>query len=488
MINANYLLLALLALPTETAALIQAPRLICRRRPSASASGCLYRSLPKSASIRIQNLELQALKQVESNEEGASIPNLTVSLVKSIVGGGVLALPASVVCVGDTLPQAIPTAILLIVVLGIMNAYYFGLIGKVCAWTDATSYGEAWDRTVNTGSIAVAATVTAKTALACLAFSIILADSMQSLAVTAGLDSVTRPEALLAVTTFTLLPLCLLRELSSLSKFSAAGIAGFSFTLFTMITRFLDGSYEAGGQYLVDLPENFLPGFGNSPSLLPEAQGVCVLACTLATAYVAAYNAPRFRAELRDNTVRRFNIVVYTAYTIAAVVFVIVAAIGFATFGSHAQPLILNNYSPSDPLAAISKTLLAASIVLTYPLPFVGLRDGFLDAFQVPESDRTDQFQNTLTIGLLATVTAVALVVKDLALVLSVGGGTFSTLVASVFPVLMFRAAVEQRADGLDEVDRKREEAEANTALLLMSISVTIGVIGVSFALKNAIG
>ena len=96
---------------------------------------------------------------------------------------------------------------------------------------------------------------------------------------------------------------------------------------------------------------------------------------TLATAYVATYNAPRFRAELRDNTVRRFNIVVYTAYTIAAVVFVIVAAIGFATFGSHAQPLILNNCSPSDPLAAISKTLLAASIVLTYPLPFVGLRD-----------------------------------------------------------------------------------------------------------------
>jgi amino acid permease len=487
MINANYLLLALLALPTETAALIQSPRLICRRPPSSSASGCLSRSLPKSASIRIQNLELQALKQVESNEEGASIPNLTVSLVKSIVGGGVLALPASVVCVGDTLPQAIPTAILLIVVLGIMNAYYFGLIGKVCAWTDATSYGEAWDRTVNTGSIAVAATVTVKTALACLAFSIILADSMQSLAVTAGLDSVTRPEALLAVTTLTLLPLCLLRDLSSLSKFSAAGIAGFSFTLFTMITRFLDGSYEAGGQYLVDLPENFLPEFGNSPSLLPQAGGV-VLACTLATAYVATYNAPRFRAELRDNTVRRFNIVVFTAYTIAAVAFVIVAAIGFATFGSHAQPLILNNYSPSDPLAAISKTLLAASIVLTYPLPFVGLRDGFLDAFQVPESDRTDQFQNTLTIGLLATVTAVALVVKDLALVLSVGGGTFSTLVASVFPVLMFRAAVEQRADGLDEVDRKREEAEANTALLLMSISVTIGVIGVSFALKNTIG
>jgi amino acid permease len=412
---------------------------------------------------------------------------LTVSLVKSIVGGGVLALPASVVRVGDTLPQAIPTAILLILVLGIMNAYYFGLIGQVCAWTDATTYREAWDRTVSSGSVAVAVTVTVKTALSCLAFSIILADSMQSLAVTAGLDSVTRPEALLAVTTFALLPLCLLRDLSSLAKFSAAGIVGFSFTLFTMITRFADGSYEAGGQYLVDLPEKFLPAFGNSPTLVPSAQGV-VLACTLATAYVATYNAPRFRAELRDNTIERFNIVVYTAYTIAAVVFVIVAAVGFATFGSHAQPLILNNYSPSDPLAASAKALLTASIVLTYPLPFVGLRDGFLDAFQVPESDRADQFLNKLTIGLLATVTSVALVVKDLALVLSVGGGTFSTLVASVFPVLMYRAAVAQRADGLNEVDRKREEADANIALLLVSISLTIGVIGVSFALKNAVG
>jgi hypothetical protein len=161
-----------------------------------------------------------------------------------------------------------------------------------------------------------------------------------------------------------------------------------------MVTRCWDGSYEPNnnsGPFLADLPAALQPAFGETAittsPVLPDAQGV-VLLCSLATAFVAHYNAPRFHSELEDNTVTRFDTVVAISFGIAAALFAIVAVTGFATFGSHAQPLILNNYSPHDPLATTSRAAIAASILVTFPVPFLGLRDGVLDALRVVDDNR----------------------------------------------------------------------------------------------------
>jgi amino acid permease len=386
--------------------------------------------------------------QVLQGNGTASIPNLTTSLVKSIVGSGVLALPAGVATLGDSPTKVILPAILLIVAIGIINAFMFSLIGRVCGLTGAMSYRQAWELSMGKETSQwVAVTVAFKTALSCLAFSIILADSFQSLAISVGLD-VTRTEVLGIITLVALLPLCLLRDLSSLAIFSLLGIGGMAFTMCVMVLRYLDGSYAVDtGAFLSQVPTNLQPSFGDSG---PSVTGI-VLACTLATAFVAHYNAPRFHAELQNNTGERFNTVVGSAYAISALLFSIVAVIGYITFGSSSSGFILNNYSPYDPLVTASRAAVALSIVFTYPLPFVGFRDGVLDVLQV--KDRTDETLNIVSIVLLLAVTTAAANVTDLALVLSVGGGTFSTAVASVFPALMFQAAVKESSNPSDELD-----------------------------------
>lgn len=414
----------------------------------------------------------------------ASIPNLATSLVKSIVGAGVLALPAGVTRLGDTLPQALPTALVFIALTGMMNAYFFSLLGRVCSATGAVSYRAAWDQSVGqrfpnatAASSIVTWTVAFKTALSCLAYSIILADSFQSLAMSAGFLSCTRSIALLGITVSTLLPLCLLRDLSSLAPFSLAGILGFGVTVVTMVTRLFDGSYQvlSNGRFVSDLSAPLQPSFGTTTtSLLPEKQSI-VLLCTLATAFVAHYNAPRFHAELRDNSVPRFNRVVNISFAIAAALFAIVAVSGFMTFGSHSQPFILNNYSPYDPLAVASRLAIAGSIVLTYPLPFVGLRDGVLDAMNVAAEKRSDFTINSVTVLLLAAVTVAALLLQDLSLVLAVGGGTFSTAVSSIFPTLMFLSLPKKE---------QPSKIESIFAAGLMSFSTLIGILGVLISLK----
>ena len=433
---------------------------------------------------RLPQAENSAPIVAAKQQTAGTIPKLTTSLVKSIVGSGILALPAGIATLGDS-PDVIPYAIAIIGAVGAMNAYYFRLIGQVCQATGSTSYREAWDRTVgaekkegetSASSNLVAVVVAMKTALACVAYSMILADSFQSLGIAAGLTGLTRTEALVCVTGLVLLPLSLLQDLKALAPFALLGLVGMGAAGGAICLRHLDGSYVQGGQFWDDLAR--VPSFGSTG---PKIQGL-VLACTLATAFVAHYNAPRFHSELDDNTPERFDTVVACSYGIAALTFIIVASQGFLTFGSSSSSLILNSYSSYDPLITASRAAVAASILFAFPLPFVGLRDGTLDLLRVPDEERDEGTQITLSLLLLAGVTFAATLTSDLGLVLSVGGGTLSTSIASVFPTLMYRAAATKDADKLDN-----PELHTKVSLGLMCISVAIGATGVWLAIDKAL-
>jgi amino acid permease len=90
------------------------------------------------------------------------------------------------------------------------------------------------------------------------------------------------------------------------------------------------------------------------------------------TVYICHLPAPRFHAELENNTDARFNTVVAASFAVSAACFIVVALSGFLTFGASSDGFILNNYSAFDPLVTASRLSLALSLVFTYPLPFVG--------------------------------------------------------------------------------------------------------------------
>jgi amino acid permease len=374
-------------------------------------------------------------------------------------------------------------------------------VGKVCDWTGATTFSQAWERTMGPQTSSLFATIiSVKTALSCLAYSMILGESFQSLAISAGFLDVTRTEALLAVTCTALVPLCLMKDLSSLAPFSFAGILGFAFTGAAMTLRAHDGSYHLApidtiesGRYLIDIPDPYKPSFGETG---PEIQGL-VLACTLATAFVSHYNAPRFHNELEQK--EHFDTVTYTSFGISAALMAIIAVAGFTTFGIASAPVILNNYSPYDPLIGAGRTAIAASLVATFPFPFFGLRDSVWDAMNVPVAQRNSEEGSAnnilLTVTLLAVITAAATSVSDLSLLLSVGGGTIATAVYSVFPTIMFRAAVTNRQKQLQQTTKKNDTIDfnqnyllnTNLATCLMSVCVMTGAAGVGLAIQNHI-
>ncbi len=60
---------------------------------------------------------------------------------------------------------------------------------------------------------------------------------------------------------------------------------------------------------------------------------------------MAHFNAPKFYTELKNNTVKRYNILVSSSFAISIAIFTAIACAGFLTFGSASSGLILNNYA-----------------------------------------------------------------------------------------------------------------------------------------------
>ena len=236
--------------------------------------------------------------------------------------------PAGIGAFGNA-PGAILPATALIGTIGFFSAYGFSLIGRVCSYTGGVSYRDAWSKTVGDSSSWIpAVTCTFKTCMAILAYSMILADTGRALLAAAGVEA-TRNAALLGITGTTLLPLCLLKNLSSLAPFSLLGIGGMFYTTFAMAARYLGGAYKLGspavkggapavpaGKYLADVAANFQPKFGNLGASAALSPNVFILISMLSTAYMAHFNAPKFFVELKDNTIKRYNTVVGTSFGI----------------------------------------------------------------------------------------------------------------------------------------------------------------------------
>lgn len=102
----------------------------------------------KFAPLRMAGGESSNSEAVGTTGGGtATIPNEVFNLVKSIVGAGVLSLPAGIAAFGNA-PSAVIPAVALICIIGGFSAYGFSLIGRVCNFTGGKSYREAWSKSV----------------------------------------------------------------------------------------------------------------------------------------------------------------------------------------------------------------------------------------------------------------------------------------------------------------------------------------------------
>ena len=186
------------------------------------------------------------------------------------------------------------------------------------------------------------------------------------------------------------------------------------------------------------------------------------------------FNAPKFLKELKNNTMARFHQVIGWSFAMSIALYGAITAFGFLSFGAASNGLILNNYSTADTVMSLARIAVTISIIASYPLIFVGCRDGLFDLFKVPQEKRTNDVQNKMTLGILGIVTVLASRLTDLGLVASVGGATFGTALVFVYPVVMFLK------------QQKKRTRESLPAALIGVLGLAMGGIGTVLALSGA--
>ena len=190
---------------------------------------------------------------------------------------------------------------------------------------------------------------------------------------------------------------------------------------------------------------------------------------------MAHYNAPRMYWELRNNTLPRFNTVVAASYTGAVALMASVALAGFGTFGAASASMILNNYAVSDNLMSLSRAAVALSLLFTFPLAFLGVREGVMDLLSIPAETRK-KISDPLTILLLTIITCMAMVLKDIRLILSFGGATWGNCVIYGFPALMIIKGAKQYPQLRPHVP---------TAIMNGLLGIVLAVVGTARAIQS---
>ena len=338
----------------------------------------------------------------------------------------------------------------LIILMSIWASYNFYIVGVACDLTDSHTLAEAWGKTVSESSaFIVQSVVLIAPIVSCLASNIVLIDIasniLKSFGVSAGIYG-NRNLVIALLSTFVLFPLCSLRDLTALRNVSKFGLLGHAVATFALLRRYLDGSYKIGGIfYKAPLAASKVSSaevlktttsLSTASNMMTGAKDWFLLASLLSYCFVAHYNAPKYFSELNDNSLPRFSKMATSSYLFAAVLYIISMALGLAIFGKDSQSFILNNLSSRDPLAFIARLAFGGSVLGSFPLIFIGMRNWFVQKWG--ERNGNGGYIKRVTCLLLLLISALTTQFRDIGFVGSLSGAMFGVTMAFVFPAIIY--------------------------------------------------
>lgn len=112
----------------------------------------------------------------------------------------------------------------------------------------------------------------------------------------------------------------------------------------------------------------------------------------------------------------------------------------------------------------------ACSHYAGFPLAMLGLKDSLISLIDLPR-----RAIKPATIGLLACIAAVAILVQDIGLIVGVSGALLGASIVYVFPALLYGGALRQRNE---ETGSSLSLAEGSI-FLLVPLGAFLGILGI---------
>ncbi|KAG6398408.1 hypothetical protein SASPL_139868 [Salvia splendens] len=369
---------------------------------------------------------------------GASFSGAVFNLSTTIVGAGIMALPATMKVLG-----LIPGVAAIIFMAFLTNASIEFLL-RFSRTAKSVSYGGLMeDAFGNWGRILIQLCVLVNNIGVLIVYMIIIgdvlsgttSDGVHHAGVLEGWFGVQwwtgRFFVLVATTLAVFAPLASLKRIDSLRYTSALSVA--LAVVFLVITvgitlyKLIDGT--------IQMPRLF-PEVANMTSFL----NLFTVVPVLVTAYICHYNVHSIDNELDDNT--KIKAVVSSSLALCSSVYVMTSIFGFLLFGDETLDDVLANFSTDlgIPFGSVLndsvRVSYAAHLMLVFPIVFYPLRlnlDGLIFPVASPLTTDNTRFAS-LSIGLIAVIFVAANYIPSIWDAFQFTGATAAVLIGFILP------------------------------------------------------
>lgn len=242
---------------------------------------------------------------------------------------------------------------------------------------------------------------------------------------------------------------------------------------------------------------------------------------------------PRYYHELANPTNDRFGFLkmVSTSYLSAASIYCLTIFVTFRLFANKGQSFSLNTFSPQDPLAIFAYFAFGTSVLASFPLLFLNVRNWFYRQTQafvptivnyqqklanqknssrkVPERSSQEQgtntnpsttssvqvvhekdkeiliqkYQNFFSIKtvaaiLLSSIGFVATKLTDIGKIGSVAGAIFGSSMMFIFPPIMYMSILKKKGASVDGLSAQQIQRKLWLNRILLGMGIGLGCMG----------
>ena len=178
--------------------------------------------------------------------------------------------------------------------------------------------------------------------------------------------------------------------------------------------------------------------------------------------------------ELERPTVQRFHDLFSYSICTAAVIYIIFAASGYATYGDNIRSDSIINY-PINNLDAVARVFISFVVALSYPLQInparrcmLSVLKSILNGGKEPTLEQVRFRYICITVGYLSFTLFIAMIVSDLGIVLKVVGAAGSSTITFILPSWSYLALFSWKGH-----EDRRNAVKKNTAFTITLVSAS---------------
>ncbi|XP_051116341.1 amino acid transporter AVT6E [Andrographis paniculata] len=417
-------------------------------------------------------------------KSGSGIYGAVFNLTTSIIGAGIMALPATLKVLGLVL------GVILIFLIGILSEISVELLIRYAVLCKANTYGEVVEVALGkTAKVLSEICIIINNAGVLIVYLIIMGDVMSGSIRHIGVFDQWlghgfwdhRKLLILITVVIFLAPLCSLDKIDSLSTTSAASVA--LAVVFVVIVFVVAAIKLVEGK--VELPR-MAPDFSSSNAIFE----LLVVIPVMSNSYVCHFNVQPIYNELEDRSPRKMYKVGRITTTICILVYASTAIAGYLLFGQDTESDVLTNFDEdlgirfSTALDYIVRVGYILHLVLVFPVIHFSLRQTVDSLIFEGLNPLTESRKRCLilTMVLLGLVYFGSTMIPNIWMAFKFTGATTAVSLGFTFPALIALRLNKEGGTKLSRVERC-----LSWSMLSLAIIVSFaGIIGNIYTLNSA--